>query len=441
MDDIGFGRAMAGLLEASHRIGPGELATAVRDAARTMGLTDAVVLLADVRQVHLAPLSPPAADGVGAPAGPTADAATADAATAAGPVADAPTHPGPRRHSDPSAVGGPVSGALPLEGSPAGRAYRTGAVQSAPADDGPGRLLWLPMLDGAERIGVLRVEVPPGGSVDLGHCLALASLVGLIVVARLPFVDDLVDTVRVVPMTLQAELAWAFMPPRTVGTRHVTSTAVLEPAYEIGGDAFDHSFSGDRLRIAVVDAMGHDLASGGSSALAIAAGRTVRRAGGGLAEIAAVIDRELDRWFPERLLTGVFAELDTSDGRLTWVNRGHPAPLLIRRQRVVPAALERPADLPLGLAGHERTPGTVHEVRLEPGDRVLIHTDGVTEARSATGELFGEERLTDMIVQATAAGEAAPEALRRLVHALLERQDHRLSDDATIVLVEWHPAV
>ncbi|MGV9269723.1 PP2C family protein-serine/threonine phosphatase [Kitasatospora sp. NPDC003701] len=423
MDDIGFGRALAGLLEASHRIGPGELATAVRDAARAMGLTDAVVLLADVRQVRLAPLEPAPAEPPPAEPSP----------------AEEPTHPGPHRHGGSSDAGRPTSGALPLEGSPAGRAYRTGAVQSAPADGRSGRVLWLPMLDGAERIGVLRVEAPPGGSVDIGHCQALASLAGLIVVARLPFADDLVDTVRVVPMTLQAELAWAFLPPRTVGTRHVTSTAVLEPAYEIGGDAFDHSFSGDRLRVTVVDAMGHDLASGGSSALAIAACRTVRRAGGGLADISSVIDRELDRWFPERLLTGVFAELDTSDGRLTWVNRGHPAPLLIRRQHVVPAALERTAEPPLGLAGHVRTPGTVHEVRLEPGDRVLIHTDGVTEARSVTGELFGEERLTDMVLRATAAGEAAPEALRRLVHALLERQEHRLSDDATIVLVEWHP--
>ncbi|MFE2722736.1 PP2C family protein-serine/threonine phosphatase [Kitasatospora sp. NPDC059327] len=426
MDDVGVGRAVAGLLRASQRIGPGELAAAVRAAARAMGLTDAVVLLADVRQVQLAPLEPPASDTVGAPGEPSADA-------------DAPTDPGPHRSPDPSAVGRPERGALPLEGSPAGRAYRTGTAQSTAADQGTGRVLWLPMVNGAERIGVLRLDVPPGRSVDVEECLTLAGVAALIVVAKLSSVDDLVDTVRVVPMTLQAELAWAFMPPRTVGTRHVTSTAVLEPAYEIGGDAFDHSFSGDRLRIVVVDAMGHDLASGGSSALAIAACRAVRRAGGGLVDIATVIDRELDQWFPERLLTGIFAELDTSDGRLAWVNRGHPAPLLIRGRQVVPGALERTPELPLGLAGYERVSTTVHEVRLEPGDRVLIHTDGVTEARSATGELFGEARLTDMIVRATAAGEAAPEALRRLVHALLERQDHRLSDDATIVLVEWHP--
>ncbi|MER6400993.1 SpoIIE family protein phosphatase [Kitasatospora sp. NPDC001603] len=427
MDDIGFGRAMEGLLAASQRIGPGELATAVRDAARAMGLTDALVLLADVRQVQLAPLLPPAAEGTDAPTGPVV-------------VSEVPDLPGSPPDTGAPAPERSPSWVLPLEGSPASRAYCTGVPQSVPAEDGTGRVLWLPIVDGVERIGVLRVDAPPDAAVDIDRCLALASLVGLIVVAKLSFVDDLIDTTRVVPMTLQAELAWAFMPPRTVGTRHVTSTAVLEPAYEIGGDAFDHSFSGSRLRLTVVDAMGHDLASGGSSALAIAACRAVRRAGGGLADIAAVVDRELDRWFPERLLTGVFAELDTSDGRLSWVNRGHPAPLLIRRQRVVPAALERAAELPLGLAGYERMPGTVHEVLLEPGDRVLIHTDGVTEARSAAGELFGEERLTDMIVRAAEAGEAAPEALRRLIHALLERQDHRLTDDATIVLVEWHPA-
>ncbi|MFE2167464.1 hypothetical protein ACFXB3_20755 [Streptomyces sp. NPDC059447] len=60
-------------------------------------------------------------------------------------------------------------------------------------------------------------------------------------------------------------------------------------------------------------------------------------------------------------------------------------------------------------------------------------------SRSATGEQFGEACLVDTVVRSTAAGEAAPEALRRLVRAILDHHHGQLRDDATILLAEWHP--
>ncbi|WP_431676917.1 PP2C family protein-serine/threonine phosphatase [Kitasatospora sp. KL5] len=393
----GIGQVMGGFLEESHRIGPRDIAGLVDDTARAMGLYGAGVYLADVQQVRLVPL---------------------------------PDDRGPD--------GDPAAAAVPVEGTLAGWAYRTVQPREASAD---GHVeLWLPLVDGVERIGVLRATAPSSGPEVLDRCRALASLTALVVISKAAFSDVMAEAVRSRPMTLQAELAWAFMPPRTLGTRRVTSSAALEPAYEIGGDAFDHSLLRDRLHLTVVDAMGHDLAAGGASAVAVAGCRATRRAGGGLPEIADAVDRALSRWIPDRLLTAVFADLDIATGRLTWVNFGHPPPLLIRRQHVVPGALERTAQLPLGLGpGYPRQPATVHRAQLEPGDRILVHTDGVTEARSAGGELFGEERLVDLVVRSAAAGEPAPEALRRLVLALLEHQDHRLHDDATIVLAEWHP--
>jgi serine phosphatase RsbU (regulator of sigma subunit) len=81
----------------------------------------------------------------------------------------------------------------------------------------------------------------------------------------------------------------------------------------------------------------------------------------------------------------------------------------------------------------------VHETALEPGDRVLMYTDGVTEARTRDGSEFGLERFTDSIIRATAGGELAPETLRRLIHSILDSQSDRLRDDATILLFEWRP--
>jgi serine phosphatase RsbU (regulator of sigma subunit) len=76
---------------------------------------------------------------------------------------------------------------------------------------------------------------------------------------------------------------------------------------------------------------------------------------------------------------------------------------------------------------------------LQPGDRVLFYTDGITEARSADGEVFGEQRLIDFVIKATAAGEPSPEATRRLLHAILEHHDDQLRDDAVVMIIEWHP--
>ena len=389
--DALLGAVLAEVLEASHRAAPQEIPALVRGAAQALGLGQAEIFLADVQQKVLVPL------------------------------------PDPQLRQPPDA--------LDVDRTLAGRAYRTKGIETA---TGPPRVGWVPLVDGIERIGVLRVcaYTSPGPLLDRAR--ALASLVTLLVVSKSTFSDVLVRTVRTHPMSLQSELLWAFMPPRTIGTRHVTSSATLEPAYQVAGDAFDHSVAGDLLHLTVVDAMGHDLASGGASAVALAACRSTRRADGTLADIARAIDATLNRWIPDRLLTAVIADLDTATGQLSWVNCGHPPPLLIRGGRVVPGALEREPHLPLGLATDQQ-PVPVHQARLQPGDRVLVHTDGVTEARSTDGDLFGEQRLIDSVVRAAATGESAPEVLRRLMRALLVHRDHALRDDATVMLIEWHP--
>jgi serine phosphatase RsbU (regulator of sigma subunit) len=142
----------------------------------------------------------------------------------------------------------------------------------------------------------------------------------------------------------------------------------------------------------------------------------------------------------DTFVTGVLAELDTTSGALTWVNAGHPPPLLIRHGRLV-KTLEAEPRLPFGL-GLETTSEaepTVGVDHLEPGDYLLLYTDGVIEARSPGGELFGVDRLTDLIIRSLAAGLPASETMRRAVNALLLHQQGNLSDDATLLLAQWRP--
>jgi hypothetical protein len=400
-----LGSVLADVLKASHRLAPREVPDLVQGAGRRLGLSQACVYMADLQQRELVALPTPE---------------QARRLTSGGSTADLET--------------------LPIDSSLAGRAYRTETVQlSPPGGEVPGRTAWIPVVDGIGRVGVLRVVAPELDPPLLDSCEALATVVAMIVAARQPYSDVLAQTMRTRPMSLQAELLWAFMPPRTIGTAVVTSSAVLEPAYEVGGDAYDHNLAGPKLHLTLMDAMGHDLASGGCSAAALAACRSTRRSGGGLDDIAEQIDRTLERWIPDRLLTCVIADLDTTTGRLDWINCGHPPPLLIRDRRIVTGALERPPHLPLGLTGYDVPPPSVHTAHLQPEDRLLLFTDGVTEARAAGGELFGEQRLADTVVRAMADGLPAPEALRRLIQQITRHQGQRLHDDATILMAEWHP--
>ncbi|MFG2300309.1 PP2C family protein-serine/threonine phosphatase [Actinacidiphila glaucinigra] len=394
VDDTGFGALLSGLLQRSHEAAPKDWGAALERAAHEVGLDDVTVLLADVRQVRLVPL----------PGGPASRAREAVA----------------------------------VDGTPAGAAYRTASLRLSERDD---RItMWLPLVDGVERVGVMEVTAHRIDPELLSRCRALADVTTLTIVSGAGSSDDLLRLVRSRPMTTAAELVWAFLPRRTIGTTEVTSSAVLEPAYEIGGDAFDHSLQDDHLHLAVVDAMGHDLASGLTAAVALAGCRGARRAGADLGEIVKTVDETLAEWIPDRFATAVFADLDVRSGQFAWANCGHPPPRLIRGRHVVPGALERDADLPLGLgSGYGGQPRSVHSTRLEPGDRVLVHTDGVTESRAGGGDEFGERRLTEYVVHATAFGDPAAEVLRRLVHAILAHRHGRLDDDATVLLAEWHP--
>ena len=188
------------------------------------------------------------------------------------------------------------------------------------------------MLDGTERIGVL---CAPVGDADTAAGLrALASLAALLIVSKRPHSDTHAELVRDRPMSLPSEVIWPLMPPLTFATKDVAVTAVLEPAYEIGGDAVDYAMSPDLLHLSVFDAMGHDQSAGLTVAVATGACRNTRRRGARLPEIGDAIDEAIARQFDrKRFATGVLAKMQPSTGLLTWVNRGHPPPLLIRQGR------------------------------------------------------------------------------------------------------------
>ena len=325
-----------------------------------------------------------------------------------------------------------------IDDSLAGWVYRTTSLRVTESTV-HGLTVYIPMQDGVERVGVLGLECDNLDGPTLLFCRSLSALLTLIVLTKSAHSDSITRLQRSEPMDLPAEMLWAFLPPRTLKEPRVISSAVLEPAYHVGGDAFDHSLIGDILHATILDAMGHDLSAGLTTAVAMAGCRNARRSGQDLAELTNHVDASIAEAFPDRYCTGIFAHLDLANGELTWTNSGHPDPLLIRDQRLIAGALDRPPHPPLGLAHLTGQPPVVHRAQLEPGDRVLLYTDGVTEARGRDGQLFGLDNFTEFLIRATAAGEPAYAARRRLIHAILTHPDQHLTDDATIVLFEWRP--
>ncbi len=233
-----------------------------------------------------------------------------------------------------------------------------------------------------------------------------ATLVAELIMTKTMYGDTIVRLRRQSGMGLAAEMQWSLLPPLTFACQEVTIAAALEPAYEVAGDTVDYAVDAGWARVAVLDGMGHGLRSAQLATLAVAAYRNARRADRSLIDTAALIhDALVDAFGGTAFATAVLAELDTDTGMLTWVNAGHPPPLLLRQGKLVRSLHSRPA-LPLGLVVTGRPPATVAVGReqLQPNDRVLFYTDGVTEARSPTGAFFGEQALIDLL------GETSPPA-------------------------------
>jgi serine phosphatase RsbU (regulator of sigma subunit) len=271
-----------------------------------------------------------------------------------------------------------------------------------------------------------------------------ATLLAALVVSKSMYGDSIVRLRRSAGMGLAAEMQWSLLPPLTFASETVSVAGGLEPAYAVAGDSLDYAVEAGTARFAVFDGMGHGLASAQLTSLAVAAYRNGRRAGLSLVETVEHVDAAIAHSFhQDGFATAVVGELDTVTGLFRWLSAGHLPPLLMREGRAV-RNLEVEPVLPLGLGrlsdpapdGAQRR--VVGQEQLQPGDLLLLYTDGVTEARSPDGEFFGLDRLVDLVVRNLAAGLPAAETMRRVVRALLEHQSGDLDDDATLVLVQWH---
>lgn len=320
-----------------------------------------------------------------------------------------------------------------IEGTMAGRCFASSEILVAPDHDAD--TVWIPLVEGSERLGVLELTHPSWSHEHQRTADAVVHILVLLLVSKRRYTDIVLRARRAEPLSLAAEIQWALLPPLTCSTDHISVSGILEPAYSIGGDTFDYARNPAGLDFAIIDAVGHGLPSVSISSLAVNGLRNARREGHGLETAYLETSETLQSQFRDSAYaTAQIGSLNHHSGELTWLNAGHPLPLLIRDRTFVGELVCRPS-LPLGLGG---SVAEIAVTALQPGDRVLFHTDGVADSRAEDGGTFGVDRLADLLVRASTEEVSPAETVRRLASSVLAFNGLTLRDDATLLLLEYH---
>lgn len=207
--------------------------------------------------------------------------------------------------------------------------------------------------------------------------------------------------------------------------------ALLEPAKEVGGDFYDFAvLDHEHIYLAVGDVSD----KGVPAALLMAVTKTLLKNLAGPevdpADILTKVNREISRDNDANMFVTVFLGiLNTASGRFRYSNAGHLPPVIIRAGRD-PEWLPLPKGFVLG--GLENARYRSQTIILDPGDRLILYTDGVTEASNSGGDLYSGERLLAAVREtSTASAEMLVEALKNSVQSFV--QDSPQTDDITLM--------
>ena len=215
-----------------------------------------------------------------------------------------------------------------------------------------------------------------------------------------------------------------------IAVRYISATSRAT----IGGDLYEVIAAADATRFIIGDVQGKGLAAVKLASTVLGAFREVAPDTSDLAVIATRIEATLARELTdEQFVTAIVGQVSADGSKVELLNRGHPPPLLMDGDG--PRLLEvAEGGLPLGLAPLAAGPGWAAVIEVGPGDRILFYTDGVSEARSRSGEFFP-------LAQCRAVCEAGDpdQTLDVLSAEVLRHVGHALDDDAAMLLIRRQP--
>lgn len=216
------------------------------------------------------------------------------------------------------------------------------------------------------------------------------------------------------------------VPGARIAVRYMSAMAEAR----IGGDLYEVISTPSWVRLIVGDVQGKGLDAVRTANMVLGAYREAAYEAADLVEIAARIERSMGHQVPEQeFVTAVLAEIRPGRDEIEILSCGHPAPLLARGGDAEPAEPPDPG-LPLGLSSLGAGRRVSQTCRFGPGDQVLFYTDGISEARDATGAFF------PMSLCGPILADSDPEAaLDKLRDQVIRHVGHTLTDDAAMLLV------
>ncbi|HYE65658.1 MAG TPA: SpoIIE family protein phosphatase [Pyrinomonadaceae bacterium] len=298
-------------------------------------------------------------------------------------------------------------------------------------------VLAVPLGVGEKVFGIIYADSPIAeGRFTNDHLKVLTTLasVAAIRVENARLLEEQIERERLEhELQLASEIQQRFQPTAPPHVPGYELQGISFPCYEIGGDYYDFIERPDRrLVIALGDVSGKGTAAALLMSSLHAAVHAQAASHQSLVETISAVNRYLAENIPSnRFVTLFYAELDPQTGALSFINAGHNPPLIVHAAGTVEHLAS--GGLPLGI----KTDAAFREGRtqLQPGDVLVIYSDGVSEAVNPNGEEFGATRLYEVIsrnLDASAAG------IRDRIESALTKfsEGTAAADDITLVIVK-----
>jgi serine phosphatase RsbU (regulator of sigma subunit) len=246
------------------------------------------------------------------------------------------------------------------------------------------------------------------------------------------YTDAIAQARRRKPISAAGEIQQNLLPPRMMHISGATLAGNVLPSYNVGGDWFDFVDNSDGTWLGVADATGKGETAASLAALALGAFRAARRSGANLEQAVETIHRSvLAVNETPAVVTAIIGLWHGTSATFRWITCGQPGPVLISADgqlRILPAP-------DAGALGAADTTGewSANTVRLSPGDRLVLYSDGITERLTADGTQFGLDGISHAVAHARHTSAAA--SVNAIEAAVRNASAEPLEDDATLIVL------